>query len=327
MENNINEVESVTNDIKLDTTEDRIEVSQKLNSAISEEQFTKTLNQWSSRYTPEYLEELSKKCYEDDRNYPENFSNWYNHIVDFGNFRNANVISNQIFTYEETEIMRETDIMDKVDWDKINLILKPTLDVMENREVYSIKNGAFSNKFDFMTSLASKKDLAKQLWMINYNSAMYDTGGYTELVVREYIPFDSYKIPTIYNGMPLREEIRVFYNMDTKQIEYMVDYWDYEYCEPNIRNKSDNIIFNWFHNKYGDRKSNHNNMLEALKLQISKDIDTLKFDDKLKGVWSIDFMNVNDVEDYKGIWLIDMARAHRSAYYDSAKLGGGKNNE
>lgn len=264
------------------------------------------IKKFTSKYTPEYLDELSKKCYVDDRQYPENFSNWYNHIIDFGRFRHANIISNQIFTYEETEIMRETDIIDKVNWEKINSILKPTLDKMENRRIYNIKNGAFSNKFDFNTSLATKKDLAKQLWLINYNSTMFDTGGYTELVVREFIPSNHIEVPTIYNGMPLREEIRVFYNLDTKQIEYIVDYWDYDYCEPNMHNKSDNIIFNWFHNKYGDRKDKHRNILKIIENQIRKDIDTLKFDESLNGVWSLDFMYVNDIDEFKGLWLIDI---------------------
>ena len=73
MESNI---EKAINDIKLDTVEDRIETAQKLNSALSMDQFSATLDAWASRFTPEYMEELSHKCYEDDRNYPENFSNW-----------------------------------------------------------------------------------------------------------------------------------------------------------------------------------------------------------------------------------------------------------
>ena len=50
------------------------------------------------KYTPEYFEELSKNSYKGDRNYPENFSNWYFHIKDFGKFKTAKIINNQIFT-------------------------------------------------------------------------------------------------------------------------------------------------------------------------------------------------------------------------------------
>ena len=285
------------------------------------------MKHFTSIYTPEYLADLSKKCYEDDRMYPENFSNWYSHIIDFGKFRHADVVANQVFTFEETEAMRDTDIIDKVDWKRINKILEPTISKMKPGRVYNIKNGAYSNKFDFNTSIATADDLAKQLWLINYYSTMYDTGGYTELVVREYIPYNKQVTPVIYNGMPLREEIRVFYNLDTKQIEYIVDYWDYDYCEPNLHSKSDKIVFNWFHNKYGDRKDKHKNIFRIIENQIRKDMNTLKFDSGLNGIWSIDFMYVNDMEEYEGIWLIDMARAHRSAYYDPNKLSGGKNNE
>lgn len=273
--------------------------------------------------TPEYLEKLAKKSYEDDRNYPENFSNWYSHIIDFGNFRHANIISNQIFTYEEIQIMQKTDNIDKVNWEEINKILKPTLDKMDKYTLYNIKNGCFSNKFNFDTSIVTKKDLAEKLWIINYNAEMFGTGGYTELVVREFIPFVEVEIPTIYNGMPLREEFRIFYNMETKQIEYGVDYWDYNYCEPHIMRKTDNIIFNWFHNKYGNRKEKHKNILKILENEITSNIDTLKFDNGLKGIWSIDFMLVNDIGKYEGIWLIDMARGFKSAYYDPNKLNRG----
>lgn len=281
----------------------------------------------TSIYTPETLEELSRKCYIDDREYPEVFSNWYPHIKDFGKFRHADIISNQVFSFSEVQDMQETDVMEKVNWNRLNEILKPTLDLMKPNRVYNIKNGAFSNKFDFDTCVVTKENLAKKLWLINYNSTMFDTGGYTELVVREYIPFDNHKIPTIYNGMPLREEIRVFYNLDTKKIEYVVDYWDYKYCEPNIKNKTDNIVFNWFHNAYGNRLDKHKNILHTLEMQIRADINTLKFDDKLKGIWSIDFMYVDDLDEYKGIWLIDMARGFRSAYWNPERVSGGKINE
>lgn len=181
------------------------------------------------RFKQKDLEEIAKRSYEEDRKYPENFSNWYKHIVDFGYFKHTNIISNQIFTFEEVETMQETDIIDKVNWEKINKILEPTLNKMKKGQVYNIKNGCFSNKFDFSTCLTTNGELAQQLWKINYQSCMYETGGHTELVVREVIP-NHLEYPTIYNGMPLREEIRVFYNLDAKKIEYIVDYWDYDYC-------------------------------------------------------------------------------------------------
>lgn len=187
---------------------------------------------------------------------------------------------------------------------------------MEPGVLYNIKNGSFSNKFDFQTCITTKNDLAQDLWKINYEAACLDINGYTELIVRQYLPYDKKNTPTIYNGMPLREEIRVFYNMDTKEIEYMVDYWDYEYCSSYL-NKTDSIIFDYFHNKIGNRKTNHNKLLLQLETQIRKNINSLQFSDKLTGVWSIDFM-YNEVD--KNIYLIDMARGFRSAYWDINKL-------
>lgn len=278
--------------------------------------FNKVLGNVHNIFTPEYLKELAKKSYIDDRIYPENFSNWYPHIIDFGRFDHADIISNQVFTFEEVQEMQKTDEYSKVKWNILNKILKPTLEKMDRNTIYSIKNGCFSNKFDFTTSLATSGDLAQQLWKINYMSSMFETGGYTELVVRKYIPCDTEHCLTIYNGMPLRTEVRVFYNMETKKIEYAVDYWDYNYCVDNIRNLNDRIIFDVFHNKTGIKVTDHQEMYEKVLGTIEEWIDTLKFDDTLKGVWSIDFMQ----SDTGKIYLIDMARGFRSAYWNMNRL-------
>ena len=314
MESNVEKIPEPN--IKLDTIEDRKKVSQEMCSTTFDI-FENIISDMSAKFTPEYMEQLSKKVYKDDREYPENFSNWYYHIIDFGKFKHAKIISNQIFTYDEMQLMEKTDIYDKVDWDSIEKILQPTLSKMEDYRIYNIKNGCFSNKFKFDTCLASKSNLAKQLWKINYDASLYGTGGKTELVVREFIPYNDYEIPTIYNGMPLREEIRVFYNMDRKVLEYMEDYWKYKYCRPNIHNKSDQIVFDWFHNKLKTRKTQHRELLQKLEDRIWNDISTLKFDDNLKGIWSIDFMYVAETDD---LYLIDMARGHRSAYWNIDKL-------
>lgn len=282
-----------------------------------EKSFADMLKSIQNKFTPEYFEELSKKAYADDRAYPEVFSNWYSCIKDFGVFKHANIIANQILTYEELKAFEATDDINNVDWNKLSDILKPTLDKLNNREIYNIKNGAFSNKFDFNTCMTTKEELVRKFWKINYVSAMYDTGGHTELIVREVIPASTgLDNPTIYHGMPLREEIRVFYNMDNKHIEYMEDYWNFEYCEPNIHDISDKIVFNWFHNKIGNREINHIKKLAELEDRIQQNIDGLVFEG-LTGIWSIDFLYVKETDD---IYLIDMARGPRSAYWDVSRL-------
>ena len=95
------------------------------------------LSKIKNKFNNDFLEELAISSYKEDRNYPENFSNWYPLIKDTGYFKTANIINNQIFSFEEVEIMQETDNIDKVNWDKINKILKPTLDKLENNKLYS----------------------------------------------------------------------------------------------------------------------------------------------------------------------------------------------
>lgn len=271
---------------------------------------------FTNKYTPEYLAELEKKCYEDDRNYPENFSNWYSCIKDFGNFKHADIIANQIFTFEEVHKMQETEYIDDVDWEEWLKILWPTIEKMQTGTLYSIKNGCFSNKFDFEKCLCTKKDLARRLFDINYLSTMYETGGYTELVVREYIPCDLDHTITIYNGMPLRTEVRVFYNMDTREIEYIVDYWDYDYCNDKITKLNDKLLFNLFHNKTNIELTDHSKELEKVINFIKENINTLKIEG-LEGIWSIDFMYDRDLD---SVYLIDLARGFRSAYWNPEKL-------
>ena len=268
------------------------------------------------RPTDEEMEQLAFKRYQDDRKYPENFSNWCNCIKDYGSFAHARIINNQVLTFEEMKEFEKTDNINKVDWERLNEILEPTLDKMEPGIKYSIKNGCFSNKFEFDTCVATKDNLAEQFWKINYMSCMFSAGGNTELVVREYIKELKDETLTIYNGMPLRTEARVFYNMNTKQIEYIVDYWDYNYCHNNLHTFNDKVIFDIFHNKTNVPVTNHEVEFNKLCKYIETNIDTLQIEG-LEGIWSIDFMynKYNNI-----VYLIDMARGFRSAYWNENKI-------
>ena len=82
-----------------------------------------------------------------------------------------------------------------------------------------IKNGCFSNKFAFnkncLVNIPDTETLSKQFSRIQYDSLCFDTGGNAELVIREWIQ-PEVDLGTIYNGMPLRPELRVFYDFDCK---------------------------------------------------------------------------------------------------------------
>lgn len=50
---------------------------------MNEIDFKKAIEKFSLEFTPEYLEQLSKNSYKNDREYPENFSNWHKNIKNF----------------------------------------------------------------------------------------------------------------------------------------------------------------------------------------------------------------------------------------------------
>lgn len=181
-----------------------------------------------------------------------------------------------------------------------------------------IKNGAFSNKFDFSSCMNISSNyllLTSNIIDINYQSLCFDTGGNTELVARRFIDYNEAKIPCIYNGMPLRTEVRVFYDFDIKKVLYAVNYWDWNYCYSSIcRNATDKIVYE---NYYDTIKKNYEEVVD----DVIKCAELGLMDvDELSGVWSIDFMIAEDRNGVKTTYLIDIAEGPRSAYWNEEKV-------
>lgn len=176
-----------------------------------------------------------------------------------------------------------------------------------------IKNGCFSNKFNFKSAVPSTSfvSIAEGLMDIMYHSISFDTSGWTEVAVRERIPFDETKTPTIYNGMPLRNEYRVFYDFDKKKLLYSVNYWDWDHCHKAISyNATDKIIYEA---TYKNLQEHFLEKQKNVELLVSKHMKNVK---KLSGQWSIDILE----DELGNFWLIDMAVAQRSAYWDEDKI-------
>lgn len=177
-----------------------------------------------------------------------------------------------------------------------------------------MKNGCFSNKFDFKNNCLiesiDNETVSRHICRLQNDSLMFDTGGNLEIVFREWVkPKDGTK--TIYNGMPLRSEMRLFYDFDNHRYLYDVNYWDWDYCYDYIsRNDHDKEVYSGEYVKI----SNSLEMTRKEKLPII--INALSHVTGLKGMWSVDFI----LEDGE-VWLIDMAVAHRSAYWDESKIG------
>ncbi len=268
----------------------------------------KELEDFMKRMIPsdEEMKTISRKVYNEELNNKNNFSYWYPRIID----TSLNMVKSiyHKFSFEEREII-DTDY-DKVDFKQIREILKPVLSQMNVRKEYSIKNGTFSGKFNFIDSIATVKNLERKFYEVNYGAAMVGAGGDTEIVVREFIPYNSFRTPKIYNGLPLRPEFRTFYDADKKKVLYTVNYWDYNYCRSNIHDKTDQIVFDYYADYLDSKFNDYKDVVEEF-------IEESEFD--LSGKWSIDVM-LNEIEDNK-LYLIDMAEAHRSAYYDAERCG------
>ena len=244
---------------------------------------------------------------------PNNISFWYPKIKDCGIPTPKTYIIDipeevLIACFMDGDQKQNMDIV--YNWVKNELMTAIPEDL---RGLLFIKNGAFSNKFDFNTACVrySSLDIARSIIEINYASLMLETGGNTELAIRERILNQKEDVPCIYNGMPLRNEYRVFYNFDTKKALYVVNYWDWDYCYDAIsRNMSDKIIYESY---YGRLKEHYETNKDKVMQYVEEHMQTVT---GLDGIWSIDIMEANN-----NLWLIDMALGYRSAYWDPVKAG------
>jgi len=172
------------------------------------------------------------------------------------------------------------------------------------------KNALFSNKFNFSDCISNKQNLKGHILDINYESIVVGANGYDELILREIIQYDPSKTATIYNGMPLRNEFRTFYDFDKKRAMYTVNYWDYDFCKESMEyDLSNKIIFNHEKNKLLRGFSKNKDRIELLVSDKMKEV-------QLEGIWSIDTL----IDENNDIWLIDMALAEESSYWKESKV-------
>jgi hypothetical protein len=132
----------------------------------------------------------------------------------------------------------------------------------------------------------------------------FDTCGDLELVFREWIEPES-GTPTIYGGMPLRPEMRVFYDFDRNKVLYDKFYWDWDYCFPHIEGTEDEQEYS---ETYPVIECDYLSKRSEVIKQLSEDLSKVE---GMNGVWSIDIL-MNNGE----MWMIDAAIAQQSAYWD-----------
>ena len=188
---------------------------------------------------------------------------------------------------------------------------------------YFIKTGTFSSKFDFRNAKVTKgqevSELGSYLWYIQSqanqmasplnNKVIYGVSSNNEWVVREFID-DKENNPTIYNGLPLHTEYRVFVDFDKEEIIGISPYWHPEVMKENFLDigVSAPIQKNHDYINYINHEETLMKRYKENKSLVISEVSKLLKDCKLKGQWSIDIMQ--NGSDY---WLIDMARASESA--------------
>lgn len=212
----------------------------------------------------------------------------------------------------------------------INEYCRKVFDLKDNGN-YFIKTGTYSSKFDFRNAHVygnEIQELGQYLLYIHFQAlsmAHYDLSGRkqpiiygvsttNEWCVREFIE-DEENAPTIYNELPLHCEYRVFVDFDHKQVLAIHPYWDekvmgkrfnQEDDKNNPKNLHDNITFNIHKDKLNDQYEKTKDLV-AHKIQLLIQQNNIN----IKGQWSIDIMKNGNK-----YWLIDMALAQNSAYYE-----------
>lgn len=257
-------------------------------------------------------EELKKQTYEKELNNPNNYSFWYPKVKDCG----IPMVTSYCYTipYNIWEYFRSS----YENLSQRNICLSWIKSIIDNNNeldkntMYNIKNGCFSNKFNADDCNVYYDDIPEKFLNIQYASYELETHGMTELVIRNYLPFNDHTIPTIYHGLPLRPEFRVFVDFDNNEILYIVNYWDYDYCNKGMYNITDKIVFDYMkeelEQKFNQHKKTVYDLVHDKLLQHNKNNP-----DKLTGKWSVDIMLWADTTYY----LIDMALAQQSAYWDN----------
>jgi len=271
--------------------------------------------------TEEEMEEAHKSYMKYLRENPNNFSFWFPKLSVVRDFDimvpESHVVSVPENLYKSFFQEEGNDMSTITQWAEKELLPIIQRD-FQGKEVF-MKNGCYSGKSNFdkcchLKANATLMEIVDHLCCLQYDSLMKETDGNLEIVLREWIrPKDDCK--TIYGGMPLRPELRLFYDFTSHKPLYWVNYWDWDMCHDPIcidwdgeRSKDANVYeecYPYIAEKVEQYRAEHwQTIIEAL--------DYVSF---MEGIWSVDFLFENGQ-----VWLIDAAVGQRSAYWDVSKV-------
>lgn len=227
---------------------------------------------------------------------------WYPRTANIG-FKTPNTIITD-FSSEEVEYMKKGELY-KLDRASILERIKSCNTSLNLDDELFVRLGISSNKFDFSTChINGVNELyPKLLQMLRDLYFKLEWQQNISLVLREFVQ-TNYKRPTIYNGMPLNTEFRVFYDFDNHTLLGIFNYWNTDTMLDNLHNEQDLLTFA---NSAYEIENHFKELKPLLESQVKQNLTKAS----LKGKWSIDFLF-----DGENFVLIDMAHAECSYYYD-----------
>lgn len=201
---------------------------------------------------------------------------------------------------------------------------------LEADKHYFIKTGTYSSKFDFrnakITDPKEVMEIGEYLLFIHTQAVsmahhdltgrrpvMYGVSTTNEWVVREFIEDEDDEKLTIYHGLPLHTEYRVFVDFDTDEVLGIHPYWDPEVMKQRFGHAEDSDDPDMVHDyiTYSAQEEKLMSRYNANKDAVVEHVKKFLPDVELSGQWSIDIMQNGDK-----FWFIDMALAENSAFYD-----------
>lgn len=189
---------------------------------------------------------------------------------------------------------------------------------LEDDHTYFLKTGVFSSKFEFANARCTEPDQAGEYFSVINNLAMTLGAGRTvDLCVRDYIEPET-GTPTIYHGMPLRTEARVFIDVagDEPRILGMVPYWHPVVMERALalgaaegfeHIKADYKAYQGYRDEMMASFTDHRDELLARVQTLLPELAAAGLAE-LDGQWSLDLMITGDQ-----VYAIDMAPMRTSA--------------
>ena len=113
------------------------------------------------------------------------------------------------------------------------------------------------------------------------------------------------------DALHLRPEFRVFYDFDARKPIFTANYWDYDYVYPHLYHATDKIIFEHERERL---EGVYAHFKDAVQDKVA---DAMQNVQGLTGQWSVDVL----MDEREKFWLIDMAIAQRSAYWEMRPEG------